>query len=120
MLINVSIGEVLDKISILRIKEENIKDKEKLKNIKHELNKLIKLIPNYKNIPYYKNLLKINFKLWLVEEKIRCKEKDKQFDKQFIFLARAVYKFNDKRAEIKKNVNLLFKSKIIEEKSYIS
>lgn len=120
MLINVSIGEVLDKITILSIKEKNIKDIEKLKNIKHELSKLTKHIPNYKNISYYKELYKINSKLWLVEDEIRRKENKKQFDNQFIVLARSVYKLNDKRAKIKKNINLIFKSKIIEEKSYIN
>ena len=123
LLTPVSPGEVIDKITILQIKYEKINNKNKLKNIKNELNLLLPLINKKKYETFeiqnlMKNLKKVNHSLWNIEDNIREKEKFKEFDDEFIELARSVYKTNDKRAEIKKKINLLTKSDIIEEKSY--
>ena len=123
LLTPVSPGEVIDKITILQIKYEKINNKNKLKNIKNELNLLLPLINEKKYETFeiqnlMKNLKKINHDLWDIEDNIREKEKFKEFDDEFIKLARSIYKTNDKRAEIKKKINLLTKSDIIEEKSY--
>ena len=124
MIINtpVSLGELVDKISILHIKNINIKDDEKLKLIREELellnqtlNKHIKKndIQNYLNL-----LIEINSKLWVIEDDIRDCERNKKFDQTFIDLARSVYFTNDKRSEVKLEINKKFGSKIIEVKSY--
>lgn len=124
MIINtpVSLGELVDKISILHIKNINIKDDEKLKLIREELellnqtlNKLIKKndIQNYLD-----SLIEINSKLWVIEDDIRDCERNKKFDQTFIDLARSVYFTNDKRSEVKLEINKKFGSKIIEVKSY--
>ena len=123
LLTPVSPGEVIDKITILQIKYEKINNKNKLKNIKNELNLLLPLInkKKYETLEIQnlmKNLKKVNDTLWNIEDNIREKENFKEFDDEFIELARSVYKTNDKRAEIKKKINLLTKSDIIEEKSY--
>ena len=123
LLTPVSPGEVIDKITILQIKYEKINNKNKLKNIKNELNLLLPLInkKKYETLEIQnlmKNLKKVNHVLWNIEDNIREKENFKEFDDEFIELARSVYKTNDKRAEIKKKINLLTKSDIIEEKSY--
>ena len=123
LLTPVSPGEVIDKITILQIKYEKINNKNKLKNIKNELNLLLPLInkKKYETLEIQnlmKNLKKVNHALWNIEDNIREKENFKEFDNEFIELARSVYKTNDKRAEIKKKINLLTKSDIIEEKSY--
>ena len=97
-------------------------DKNKLININHELKyikqKCINLLndPNIESL--YKTLKEINIKLWYIEDKIRLKEKNKNFDEEFIDLARTIYITNDKRADIKKEINLISKSNFIEEKSY--
>ena len=124
ILVPISIGELIDKIIILEIKLNKIKDIKKLINIKKEfkmLNSLfknnnIKLDFNFKK--FKNNLKKINLKLWIIEDKIRRKEFLKKFDSQFIKLARSVYINNDKRAEIKKEINLFYGSCLMEEKSY--
>ena len=124
MIINtpVSLGELVDKISILHIKNINIKDDEKLKLIREEiellnqtLNKHIKKndIQNYLD-----SLIEINSKLWAIEDDIRDCERNKKFDQTFIDLARSVYFTNDKRSEVKLEINKKFGSKIIEVKSY--
>ena len=123
LLTPVSPGEVIDKITILQIKYEKINNKNKLKNIKNELSLLLPLInkKKYETLEIQnlmKNLKKVNHSLWNIEDNIREKENFKEFDDEFIELARSVYKTNDKRAEIKKKINLLTKSDIIEEKSY--
>ena len=123
LLTPVSPGEVIDKITILQIKYEKINNKNKLKNIKNELSLLLPLInkKKYETLEIQnlmKNLKKVNDTLWNIEDNIREKENFKEFDDEFIELARSVYKTNDKRAEIKKKINLLTKSDIIEEKSY--
>jgi hypothetical protein len=120
MEIKVSIGEIVDKLSILLIKKINIKDKEKLENITNEYNYLNNIVFNILKVSEddFLNLVSINEKLWDIEDKIRDKERNKEFDNTFVELARAVYITNDKRAEIKKNINLKYKSNFVEEKSY--
>ena len=121
MLINVpvSIGELFDKISILDIKTKKIKNKDDLKLIKYELSKLKKIakskgLTNTKIRRKYLLLKSINEKLWNIENKKRRCERLKRFDKNFISLARKVYIFNDKRAQIKKDINYLSGSSIVE------
>jgi hypothetical protein len=124
MIINtpVSLGELVDKISILHIKNINIKDDEKLKLIREEL-ELLNLTLN-KHIKkndiqnYLDSLIEINSNLWVIEDDIRDCERNKKFDQTFIDLARSVYFTNDKRSEIKLEINKKFGSKIIEVKSY--
>ena len=121
--IELSIGELLDKISILQIKAERIDDPSKVKNINKELDVLMSLW-NYSpysdtNLSSEINELKnINEALWDIEDKIRDKERNQLFDKDFIELARSVYFTNDKRAEIKRIINGKTGSELIEEKSY--
>ena len=121
MLINVpvSIGELFDKISILDIKTKKIKNKDDLKLIKYELSKLKKIakskgLTSTKIKRKYLLLKSINEKLWNIENKKGRCEKLKKFDKSFINLARKVYIFNDKRAQIKKDINYLSGSSIVE------
>ena len=124
MIINtpVSLGELVDKISILHIKNINIKDDEKLKLIREEL-ELLNLTLN-KHIKkndiqnYLDSLIEINSRLWVIEDDIRDCERNKKFDQIFIDLARSVYFTNDKRSEVKLEINKKFGSKIIEVKSY--
>lgn len=117
--IPVSIGELLDKISILEIKNEMIQDHEKLKNVQKEL-ELLK--EKAKDIEVPENLIyelkQTNLVLWKIEDSIRKKETLQKFDREFVILARKVYKTNDKRSDIKKEINLYTKSELIEEKSY--
>ena len=121
--IPISPGELLDKITILEIKAEQINDKVKLQNVEIELELLNKTWQqssiNNENIKYLKqDLKKNNQNLWEIEDKIRLKESNKEFDQEFIELARSVYIQNDKRAATKRKINDLLGSKIIEEKSY--
>ena len=124
MIINipVSLGELLDKISILIIKEKNIVDTQKQNHIKEELEALNKTLNNVilrsKVEEYIQKLIGINSKLWLIEDEIRDCERNKQFDQKFIDLARAVYMTNDIRSEIKLEINKKFRSKLVEVKSY--
>ena len=124
MIINtpVSLGELVDKISILHIKNINIKDNEKLKLIREELEllnqTLNKHIKNNDIQNYLESLIEINSKLWVIEDDIRDCERKKKFDQTFIDLARSVYFTNDKRSEVKLEINKKFGSKIIEVKSY--
>ena len=121
--IELSIGELLDKISILQIKAERIDDPSKVKNINKELDVLMSL---WNDSPYsdtnlsseINELKNINEALWDIEDKIRDKERNQVFDKDFIELARAVYITNDKRADIKRIINSKTGSELIEEKSY--
>ena len=118
----VSVGELVDKISILHIKNINIKDEEKLKLIREELEllnqTLNKHIKNNDIQNYLDSLIEINSKLWVIEDDIRDCERKKKFDQTFIDLARSVYFTNDKRSEVKLEINKKFGSKIIEVKSY--
>ena len=116
----ISIGELIDKITILEIKQIHMTGT-KLKNINKEM-KLLKNILQDKNleinIDLIKNLKKINKKLWEIEDNIRIKESKQEFDEEFIKLARSVYIENDKRASIKKEINQTYNSDLVEEKSY--
>ena len=124
MIINtpISLGELIDKISILKIKQKNIQDKKKLILINEELSLLELTLEdsvNYKKISLYlSNLLSVNEKLWKIEDDIRDCERKKKFDENFIELARSVYINNDKRSEIKLDINNYFGSTLIEVKSY--
>ena len=124
MIINtpVSLGELVDKISILHIKNTNIKNNEKLLLVKEELSLLQQTLNDHVNSdqikPFLDSLIDINSKLWVIEDDIRDCERDKKFDQKFIDLARSVYFTNDKRSEIKLEINKKFGSKIIEVKSY--
>ena len=115
----VSLGEVLDKISILRIKQQRIKDPAKLQHIGVELERLMRAAGD---VTPYREFLdqfeKVNGELWEIEDAIRLKEKAKEFDEEFIRLARSVYRTNDRRFEIKNEVNRRFGSAIAEQKSY--
>ena len=123
--IPISVGELIDKISILKIKKKKIFNKVKRKNIVKELNFLEKIYKsnftkNKKIKLYEKELIKINKNLWEIEDQIRNCESKKNFNEIFINLARAVYLNNDKRSIVKKKINLLTKSHIVEEKLYKS
>lgn len=124
MLINtpVSLGELLDKISILIIKEKNIADTQKQYHIKNELEVLNKTLENSISRSqvkeYIEKLIEINSELWFNEDDIRDCERKKQFDQKFIDLARAIYIKNDRRSEIKLEINKKFGSKVVEVKSY--
>ena len=124
MNIEVSHGEIVDKLTILQIKKENITDPSKLDNIVKEYDYLLSVVENDLGIstlsPEYLELLSINKKLWVIEDDIRDKERIKEFDDDFIKLARAVYYTNDVRAKIKKEINLKHSSGFVEEKSYQS
>ena len=116
----ISLGELIDKITILEIKEYKL-EKNKAKNVINELNQLTIILNNLNFVIEEKlidNLREVNKKLWEIEDLIRLKEKENNFDDEFIKLARAVYKNNDERSKIKRNINIIYKSDIIEEKSY--
>ena len=116
----VSLGELIDKITILEIKQVNMSGI-KLKNVNKEL-KLLKNLIQDKNlkidIELINKLKEVNKNLWKIEDRIRIKERTQEFDKEFIELARTVYKENDKRSYIKKEINLQYHSELVEEKSY--
>ena len=124
MLVEVSNGELLDKISILELKMLKIEDKEKLVNVHKEFNTLNPLVVElFENNDgqlqnHYLELAKINGELWDIEDWIRDCEREKRFDKEFVELARSVYITNDKRCEVKKLINILTSSGLVEEKSY--
>ena len=120
MNIEVSIGEIVDKLSILKIKKNNILDVIKLNNITTEYNYLNDIVFNQLKISeedFFKLVL-INEKLWKIEDDMRDMERNKTYDIEFIKLARSVYFTNDVRAEIKKEINLKYGSLFVEEKSY--
>ena len=124
ILVEVSVGELLDKISILEIKKEKIKDPEKLKFINDEHNILKKqldqnVISNDKIKSLFKSLKEINKKLWLIEDNKRMCEKNSDFSEKFIRLSRDVHFLNDDRAKIKLKINEHSGSKIREIKEYI-
>jgi uncharacterized protein (UPF0305 family) len=123
MKIECSIGEVVDKITILELKLKHILDIEKLANIKREhtiltqaLSKEITIDDTYK--AYYERLLDMNNELWELEEDLRRQDENADFGIYFISNARAVYKFNDLRAGIKREINVHYNSNLVEEKSY--
>ena len=124
MKIEVSNGELLDKISILELKMLKITDKEKLDNILTEFNSLnplcVVLFEQFGSElqKLYLQLAKVNGKLWDIEDWIRDCERENRFDKEFIELARSVYITNDERSKLKKEINILTESILTEEKSY--
>ena len=124
MKVEVSNGELLDKLTILELKMSNISDDKKLINVKKEYNELSPLakllFEKFKDelLKKYKELALINSQLWKIEDDIRECEKNKKFDEKFVELARAVYFTNDKRSDVKKQINILTGSGFIEEKSY--
>ena len=116
----ISLGELIDKITILEIKEYKLENN-KAKNVINELNQLTIILNNLNFVIEQKlidKLREVNKNLWEIEDLIRLKEKENNFDDEFIKLARAVYKNNDERSKIKRYINIIYKSDIIEEKSY--
>jgi len=120
MKIEVSNGEIIDKLTIIQIKLERISDKEKLKNLKKEFDKLSKVTSSILSTsdPLYKFLYEVNCELWDIEDHIRDLERKKDFGKDFVETARSVYFKNDRRAELKREINIRTSSGLIEEKSY--
>ncbi len=121
MKIEVSVGELVDKITILEIKLEKIVDSEKLANVQVEYSLLLE---NMKELnlsnrsDVFLELKKINLRIWETEDNIRRLEAEKRFDAKFIALARNVYFDNDRRAALKKQINTRYKSRVVEEKQY--
>jgi len=124
MKVEVSNGELLDKLTILEIKLKNIEDSDKLVNIQNEFNVLNPLAEdifddNNSDLQnHYMELADINSQLWKIEDDIRECEKNKDFGEKFVELARAVYITNDKRCEVKKIINIVTGSELVEEKGY--
>lgn len=124
ILINVSVGEFVDKLTILQIKADRITDVEKQANICHELKSLTAAWREsaYADLPGMeediKELRRINEELWDIEDAIRDKEAKKEFDQGFTELARSVYITNDRRAAVKRDINIRAGSGLVEEKSY--
>jgi Family of unknown function (DUF6165) len=121
--VEVGAGELLDKVTILVIKAEKILDPVKLANIKREIDALAparqRLVDIYPGVEILEEQLKVvNEALWIIEDEIRACERRKDFGATFVELARSVYRQNDKRADLKKQINLLCEAYIIEEKSY--
>jgi hypothetical protein len=119
----VSIGELIDKITILEIKSERITDGDKLRNVKTELAILDELRRNAgldtpEMAPFARELKSLNAALWDIEDDIRELEQRKEFGPRFVELARSVYQTNDRRARVKHRINVAFGSEIVEEKSY--
>lgn len=116
-------GELIDKLTILRLKEERIADAAKVANVRVEKDALMQtanaqIAPSAELDTLWNELYEINSDLWVIEDDIRDLEKTKDFGEDFIRLARAVYITNDRRADVKKQINLLLGSALIEEKSY--
>ena len=122
--IPVSVGELLDKVSILSIKRDMISDTDKLSKVKIELNQLMDLarpiLQDDELERLYDNLLIVNKDLWDVEDVLRRMEADKKFDEQFIAKARSVYFLNDRRFELKNKINTVIGSEINEVKQYVN
>ena len=123
ILVPISPGELLDKITILRIKSARMTDAAKLANVRHELSLLEQTwrvsVPDGSQVTDDERALQsVNERLWDVEDRLRDLEAEQRFDKDFIELARAVYVHNDERAAIKKRVNTRLGSTLVEEKSY--
>ena len=122
MKIDISTGELVDKVTILAIKLEKISDPSKVKNIRKEYELLLKPMTDCgigTDSEAFLALKNVNLKLWEIEDRIRIKEAAKAFDSEFIDLARSVYFTNDERAEIKKRINLATGSELVEEKEYV-
>ena len=122
MKVEISNGELVDKVTILHIKRQKIQDPQKFANVQKEYDVLLKSLKKIEitlKSPEFQELLQVNTKLWKIEDKIRIKESAKEFDDEFIELARNVYFTNDKRADIKKRINMQTESALIEEKEYV-
>ena len=117
-----SLGEVFDKLTILEIKKKKIIDSEKLVNVNYELDYIQSIIQELNVSDEVKELVdklrEVNNKLWNIEDEIRIKEEEKDFNDDFINLARSVYITNDERSILKKKINIVLGSNLIEEKSY--
>ena len=127
LLVPASVGELIDKITILEIKSENIEDPEKLSNVKKELSSLMAVVtdlqlgyPVGSLASLGRELSMVNRQLWSIEDDIRDCERRSCFDQTFVDLARSVYRRNDERARLKKMINLQTGSVLVEEKSYAS
>jgi hypothetical protein len=123
MKIEVSIGEIVDKVTILEIKTEKFKDTEKLSNARKEYELLYRDMESMgitADSDEYKRLKAVNIKLWHIEDNIRIEEYNQRFGEEFIQLARSVYFENDERAAIKKEINVKFGSLLVEEKEYVN
>jgi len=120
MKIEVSNGEIIDKLTILQIKLERIKDEAKHKNLRKEYDELVGMTSSIMSMtdPLVKALYDVNCELWDIEDHIRDLERKKDFGEEFIATARSVYIKNDQRAEIKREINIRTSSGLIEEKSY--
>ena len=120
--IPVSVGELVDKITILKIKRYQIKDADKLVNIHKEhdaLTSLNEYVTIQKDVlEHQQQLMEVNLRLWFLEEDIRHYEKTNSFESAFIDVARKIYKTNDERSRIKKEINILCNSALVEEKSH--
>ena len=115
----ISVGELIDKISILRIKSKMIKDQNKLIEINKELDILMKSAKDLEGLDrWLESIEVVNYKLWKIEDEIRLKEKNQTFDQEFVNLARSVYITNDERFNVKNTINQNFNSNIMEQKSY--
>jgi len=122
MKIDISTGELVDKVTILAIKLEKFKDEVKKANVKKEYDILtvpMNAVGITVNSKEFKDLKDVNLKLWHIEDDIRIKEQKQEFDQDFIGLARSVYFTNDIRADIKKEINLKYNSDLVEEKEYV-
>jgi hypothetical protein len=121
-LVPVSWGELLDKISILQIKAERIAAPIAAANVQAELSMLVRVADRLADDPrlsgWKRDLKEVNEALWTIEDRIREKEAGAEFDQEFIELARSVYRTNDRRARIKRDINLSLGSQLIEEKQY--
>ena len=123
ILVPVSVGELIDKITILRIKQRKIGDEAKRRNVETELRALTAVCEQHRidlASADVRELERINDVLWVIEDDIRDKERAQAFDAEFVRLARAVYVENDERAAIKRRINVKLGSNIVEEKSYAS
>ena len=121
--VDISYGELFDKISILEIKKSKLNNPQEIVKVKYELNLLLQELNNSKLnssiiSSLTKDLKEVNLKLWNIEDEIREKERNKKFDEEFIKLARNVYITNDTRAKIKNEINKKLNSKVFEIKSY--
>ena len=125
ILVPIAPGELIDKLTILRLKSERISDPDKRANVLHEMAELqavadAALPADDRLVALWAELYAINAELWVIEDDIRACESRQDFGTEFIRLARAVYRSNDRRAEVKKAINLYLGSALVEEKSYVS
>lgn len=121
MKIDVSLGECVDKVTILTIKLEKFQSAEKRNNVQKEYDLLLPMMEKssvFRHSESFVRLLRVNQALWEIEDAIRLKESRSEFDSEFIRLARSVYKKNDERASIKREINQIYGSDLIEEKEY--